>query len=252
MGSLKKSLKDSSLTVGSWITLADQSLTEIMASSGFDWLAIDMEHSAITISEAQKLIRVIALSGVTPLVRVGGNNPYFIKQAMDAGSHGVIVPMVNSRKEAIDAVDAVKYPPYGKRGVGLARAQGYGLDFNGYRLWQQKNSVVIAQIEHIDAVNNLEDILGVDGIDGSIIGPYDLSASLGYPGEFNRKEVAEAIARYKKVCKSLRKPAGFHVIPPDAGAVNRKIKEGFKFVALSLDTLFIGEKIRTEMKGLKK
>ncbi|MDO8282170.1 MAG: aldolase/citrate lyase family protein [Thermodesulfovibrionia bacterium] len=248
---LKQKLINNRLTVGSWITLADTAVAEIMARSGFDWLTIDMEHSAITVGRAQELIRVIELNGVVPLVRVGENNATMIKRVMDAGAHGVIVPMVNTREDAERAVASVKYPPEGKRGVGLARAQGYGFEFDRYRKWAHAESIVVVQIEHIDAVNNLEEILTVKGVDASIIGPYDLSASMGYPGEFERKDVKAAISRYERVCKKLKKPSGFHVIAPDAGLIKEKVKRGFTFLAFSLDTLFLGSKIKEELKAVK-
>jgi 2-dehydro-3-deoxyglucarate aldolase len=239
------------VSIGSWITLADTAIAEMMSKSGFEWLAVDMEHSAITLDKAQDLIRVIELSGVIPLVRVGKNDPLVIKRVMDAGAHGVIVPMVNNRQDAENAVAAVKYPPLGKRGVGLARSQGYGLEFEKYKKWVGTGSKVIVQIEHIDAIENLEEILTVEGVNVSIIGPYDLSASMGYPGEFSRKEVRRAISRYVEVCDSLNKPAGFHVIPPDAKEVLTKKREGFRFIAFSLDTLFLGIKIKEEFKKIK-
>src|SRR5512136_2475206 len=152
---LKQKLRKRALTIGSWITLGHPAIAEIMAKAGFDWLTIDLEHSAITLDQTQQLIQVIELCGVTPLVRVGENGPYLIKRVMDAGAHGVIVPMVNTAEEAKRAVDAVKYPPEGRRGVGLGRAQGYGFEFEKYRDWSREKSVVIVQIEHIDAINNL-------------------------------------------------------------------------------------------------
>ncbi len=222
-----------------------------MAKQGFDWLAIDMEHSAITLSEAQQLIQVIELCGVTPLVRIGENNPNLIKRVMDAGAHGVIVPMVNSKEDAVNAVNAVKYPPVGKRGVGLARAQGYGLEFEKYKEWVNKSSLVVAQIEHIKAIDNLEEILKTDGIDASIIGPYDLSASLGHPGEFDRTDVKDAIKKYVETCDKLNKPAGFHVVNPDAAEVKKKIDEGFSFIGFSLDILFLGFSVRSLLKDIR-
>ncbi|MCX5715527.1 MAG: aldolase/citrate lyase family protein [Candidatus Omnitrophica bacterium] len=252
MKGLKEKLNKGEITVGSWITLGHTAIAEIMAKAGFDWLVIDMEHSAICMHEAQQLIQTIELSGNTPLVRVGVNDPLIIKRVMDAGAHGVIVPMVNSKEDAIRAVEAVKYPPSGKRGVGLARAQGYGLDFQGYKQWVNKNSVVIVQIEHVDAIKNLEDILGVDGIDGSIIGPYDLSASIGYPGEFERKAVKDLIGSYVERCGKLGKSAGFHVVDPDPGKFNKKIKEGFNFLAFGFDALFLGTACRDGLSTIKK
>ncbi len=143
------------LSIGSWIQLGHPAVAEIMASAGFDWLAIDLEHSTITLREAEDLIRVIDLKGVVPLVRLASNNAEQIKRIMDAGAHGVIVPMVKSQDEARAAVRAVKYPPQGERSIGLARAQGYGVDFARYFEWQRDQSLVVVQIEHIGAVNNL-------------------------------------------------------------------------------------------------
>lgn len=249
--SLKEKLKKQKLTIGSWITLASLPIAEIMAKAGFDWLTVDMEHSAITLREAQPLIQVIGLAGCVPLVRVGENNANLIKRVMDAGAHGAIVPMVNTKDDAVKAVNAVKYPPFGTRGVGLARAQGYGLDFKRYKDWVKKDSVVIVQIEHIDAIDDLENILETEGVDASIVGPYDLSASLGYPGEYERKEVKNAIKEYIRISRKANIPAGFHVVPPEAKRIKEKIKEGFKFLGFSLDTLFLGTSVRNLLSDIK-
>jgi 2-keto-3-deoxy-L-rhamnonate aldolase RhmA len=232
---LLKKIREGELTVGSWITLAHPAIAEIMSKAGFDWLAVDLEHSVITIREAEELIRVINLSGVTPLVRLTSNDPNQIKRVMDAGSHGVIVPMVNSVEDAIKAVSAVKYPPVGKRGVGLARAQGYGNQFKEYLEWQKNSAIVIVQVEHIDAVNNLEDIFSVEGVDGYIIGPYDLSGSLGVPGQFDHPDFLAAMDRVKTVAKKMKMTGGIHVIEPDPDQLEQRIDEGYKFIAYSLD-----------------
>lgn len=242
--SLKSKFRNKEVTIGSWITLGHPSIAEIMAKAGFDWLTVDMEHSSITLHQAQHLIQIIELSGCVPLVRVGVNDPNLIKRVMDAGAHGVIVPMVNSREEAESAVRSVKYPPYGFRGVGLARAQGYGDSFESYKEWVEKESVVIVQIEHIDAVNNLHDILSVSGVDAFIIGPYDLSGSLGVPGEFDHPKSVAALNRVKKVSEEMDAVSGFHVIPPELDALKEKIQEGYNFLAFSLDILFLGNGCR--------
>lgn len=248
---LKATLKNGTVTIGSWISFAHPAVAEIMADAGFDWLTVDMEHSVITIREAEELIRVISLKGCTPLVRLTSNDPNQIKRVMDAGAHGVIVPMVNSREQAEAAVKAVKYPPVGTRGVGLARAQKYGAGFDGYLQWLNDESVVIAQIEHIDAINNLEAILGTNGIDGTIIGPYDLSASMGKPGRFDDNDVKSAIERYEAISRKMNKPLGYHVVPADHSLVRQRIEKGYSFVAFSTDFLFLGEKCRNELAGLR-
>jgi 2-dehydro-3-deoxyglucarate aldolase len=227
------------ITIGSWITLAHPSIAEIMASSGFDWIAVDLEHSVITIREAEELIRVINLSNVTSLVRLTSNDPDQIKRVMDAGSCGVIVPMVKSKDDVKRAVDAVKYPPFGTRSVGLARAQKYGQSFDEYLEWQKNESIVIVQIEHIDAVNNLEEIFSVGGIDGYIIGPYDLSASLGVPGKFEDPTFLSAMERIKKVANDMKIMGGIHIIEPEPEQLQQRINEGYQFIAYSLDIRMI-------------
>jgi 2-dehydro-3-deoxyglucarate aldolase len=233
--SLKGRILSGQLTIGSWVTLAHPAIAEIMAQAGFDWLTIDLEHSAITIREAEELIRVSSLSGVPPLVRLTSNDSNQIKRVMDAGAHGVIVPMVNSREDAKKAVQSLYYPPVGQRGVGLARAQGYGTSFSAYQKWLEDEAVIIVMIEHIDAVNNLEEILTVPGIDGFIIGPYDLSTSMGIPGRFEDSRMVEAIEKIRTVSSALGKTGGLHVVEPDSAKLREAIGNGFRFLAYSLD-----------------
>ncbi|WP_243544293.1 HpcH/HpaI aldolase family protein [Pseudodesulfovibrio tunisiensis] len=225
---------------GSWLTIGSTTTAEIMASADFDWLTIDMEHSAIGLGMAQEMIRTVEARGVTPLVRVGHNQPNLIKRVMDAGATGVIVPMVNTAEEAEQAVQSVKYPPRGFRGVGLARAQQYGFGFEEYQQWNHDNSVVIVQVEHIEAVNNLESILAVDGVDGFMVGPYDLSGSLGMPGNFSHPDVKAALERVEAIAAGSRAAPGFHVVQPDPDALEAKRAKGYRFLAYGLDSLFLG------------
>lgn len=223
------------IQLGSWITLAHPAIAEIMAKAGFDWLAVDLEHSVITIREAEELIRVIDLCGCAPLVRLTSNNENQIKRVMDAGAHGVIVPMVKTAEDARQAVASVHYPNAGTRGVGLARAQGYGVSFDAYRKWLADETVVIVQIEHIDAVNNIKEILSVEGVDGYIIGPYDLSGSMGLIGQLTHPDVEAAIQKVDSAAKQLGKPGGIHVIEPNPDELEKRISQGFSFIAYSLD-----------------
>lgn len=249
--SLKSKLAKRQLTLGSWITLAHPAIAEIMSGAGFDWLAVDLEHSVITIREAEELIRVIALSGVCPLVRLSDNDPVLIKRVMDAGAHGIIVPMVNSAADAERAVEAVRYPPKGKRGVGLARAQGYGASFESYKKWLDEESVVVVQVEHIEAVENLEAILSVDGIDGFIVGPYDLSASLGVPGQFDHRSMMEAIDRVRSTAIASDRAAGIHVVQPDVEELLQRVEEGYSFLAYSLDVRMLDAACRSGLDGIR-
>ena len=244
-------MKQKKVSIGSWVTLNHFSIVEIMADAGFDWLCVDMEHSVTDYSEAQLLIATIQSKGIKAYVRVGENNNRIIKRVLDAGADGIIVPMVNSKEEAINAINSVKYPPVGKRGVGLARAQNYGFGFDDYKDNIADNVKLIVQIEHIDAVNNLEDILSLDDIDGTFIGPYDLSGSMGKPGNYNDDDVIKIIKKYEDTAKKYNKLIGYHVIEPDYNLVNEKIESGYNFIAFSLDTLFLGTIIRNQIKKIK-
>lgn len=232
---LKKKLHSGKPTIGSWITLGNAGIAEILARAGFDWLVVDLEHSVISLDTAGELIRTIDLCGVAPLVRLTSNDPNQIKRVMDAGAHGIVVPMVCGRQDAEKAVAAVRYPPLGTRGVGLARAQGYGAAFKEYLVWQQDCPVVIVQIEHKDALPNLAEILTTEGVDGFIIGPYDLSCSLGIPGQFEHPDFATAMERIRFAGEQHGVPAGLHIVEPDRARLAQCLCEGYRFIAYSVD-----------------
>ena len=243
--------KKKNISIGSWITLGHFSIAEIMADAGFDWLCIDLEHSVIDYFEVEKLIAAIERKGCVPYVRVGANDPLIIKRVLDAGALGIIVPMVNTLEEAEQAVRAVKYPPQGNRGVGLARAQGYGFTFDDYAARANRDIKIIVQIEHVDAVDNLKSILTTDGIDATIIGPYDLSGSMGKPGKYNDDDVKRVLEEYERISTEKKIPMGYHVIKPDHQLVLDKINSGYSLIAFSLDTLFLGTACRDQLTKLR-
>ncbi len=248
---LKEKLRNKKLTLGSWITLGHPAIAEIMAKAGFDWLVVDLEHSVITIEVAGDLIRTIDLCGVSPLVRLTSNDADQIKRVMDAGAHGIVVPMVNSAAEAAKAVAATRYAPRGTRGVGLGRAQGYGVDFKAYLEWQNDGPVVFVQIEHKDAIDRLEEILTVPGVDGFIIGPYDLSCSMGIPGQFERPEFVAAMTRIRETAKRIGCPAGLHIVEPDLPLLEQTINEGYTVIAYSVDIRVIDSGVRQGVNKMK-
>ncbi|MBF0231419.1 MAG: 2,4-dihydroxyhept-2-ene-1,7-dioic acid aldolase [Desulfamplus sp.] len=249
--SLKNKLKNKQTTLGSWITLGNTGIAEIMANAGFDWLVVDLEHSVISIETAGELIRTIDLAGSTPLVRLTSNNPDQIKRVMDAGAYGIIVPMVNTQNDAEKAVEAVHYGPRGNRGVGLARAQKYGVGFKEYLQWEAGSPVVIVQIEHKEALGNLEEILSVPGVDGFIIGPYDLSCSLGMPGDFDNNEFIKAMEHIKKIGQELDVPGGLHIVEPDTSILAKTLEDGYRFIAFSLDIRILDVGLRQGMNCFK-
>ncbi len=251
MSSLKDKFQQRELTIGSWLTFSDPSVAEIMATAGFDWLAIDMEHSGLSLNQLQELIRTIDLCNVPALVRVTENSHDLIKRVMDMGATGVIVPNVNSKDDALRAVKAVKYPPLGDRGVGLGRAQQYSYDIDSYREWNEKSSIVLVQIEHIDAVNCLEEIMSVDEVDGFLLGLYDLSGSLNCIGEFDNPKVKSALEKVVSISKEKDYLIGQHVVQTQINAVKEKINDGVKLIGFGTDFLFLGEYCRNSIHELK-
>lgn len=245
-------LRSGNVSVGSWISVGHPTIAEVLAKAGFDWIVVDLEHSAMSIETAGELIRTIDLCDVAPLVRLTSNDQNQIKRVMDAGAHGIIVPMVNSAVEAAAAVAATRYAPRGTRGVGLSRAQGYGVRFREYVRWQDEGPIVIAQIEHRDGIAHLEEILATPGIDGFIIGPYDLSCSLGFPGQFEHEEFVQTMAHIRKVGKRVNCPAGMHIVEPDLRRLDECVSEGFTFIAYSVDFRMLDVSAREAVERLKK
>lgn len=243
---LKAKLRNKKFTIGSWITINHPSIIEIMSGKGFEWLTLDIEHSSFDFEDIKNLIAHIQNNNMAALVRVYANEEVVIKRVMDAGADGIIVPMVKSLADIEKTKDYFYYPPKGKRGVGLNRAQKYGYGFDDYNDWLNNNAVLIAQIEHIEAINNLDEILKSEIIDGLIIGPYDLSASMGYPGEYEREEVKDILEVFKEKCIEANKSFGFHIVPPKSELLIEKYHEGYNFLAFSLDFYFLGEMIKNE------
>lgn len=231
----RASLAAGQLQVGTWLTLSDPAICEIMAAAGFDFLTVDLEHSALSIDQAAALIRTAELAGSLPLVRLSANDPVQIKRLMDAGAHGIIVPMVTSVAELTDAHAAMHYPPAGTRGVGLARAQAYGQGFHSYRSWLAEHAVLIAQLEHQDVLDRLDQILAFPGLDAYLVGPYDLSASMGLAGQLEHPRFLAAMDRIKDAAARHGVPAGIHIVEPDPAALAERVDQGYTLIAYSVD-----------------
>lgn len=249
---LKKKLQKCELTVGSWLMMGNDTSADIMSRANFDWLVIDLEHTDIDLKHTRQLMSVIQGNKCLALVRVSKNEEVIIKRVLDMGANGIIVPSVNSAKDAQQAIAHAKYPPQGTRGVGLFRAQAYGESFKEYFEWVSNEMVIIAQIEHIDAVNSIEEIIAVEGIDGVIIGPYDLSASMGAPGKFYEPEVANAIDKVISACLKKNISVGFHVIEPEPQEIQQRINQGCNLLAFSIDYMFLAKKCKESLVELKK
>ncbi len=251
---IKSKLKSGEPSIGTWLSMAHSSIAEILAMAGYEWVVIETEHTAIDVSEVMRLIIAIEQRGSIPLVRLAWNDPIQAKAILDSGAAGIIVPMVNTKADAELAVKMTKYPPEGFRGVGLARAQGYGQYFNEYVDRSNNDSLLILQIEHIDAVNNIEEILSVPGIDGTFIGPYDLSMSLGIPGQLNHPDVVNAKQKVLEATLRHNLTAGIHCVHPDTADRDCKlaVEQGYRFIAVGTDILFLGDSARKLQSDIQK
>lgn len=240
----------SQVTIGSWLQLADPSLTEIMAGAGFDWLTIDLEHTSTTLSQAAEMVRICSLGGVPVFARLSGHDTAQIKRLLDMGVSGIIAPDVRTATDARRLADACFYPPAGTRGIGLGRAQGYGRSFGRYLEGPAGEVVFIPQIEHIDAIEELEDILAVDGVAGFFIGPYDLSGSLGLPGQFDHPDVREALDRVAEFITPVGPFAGIHVVDPDIEQLRQAIDQGYRFIGFASEMLIFSERMEELAAGI--
>jgi 2-keto-3-deoxy-L-rhamnonate aldolase RhmA len=220
------------------VTLPSPEIAEILTLVGFDWLFLDAEHGLFDAPSIQSVLQG-AGARMPCLVRLAASQEVPVKKALDVGAAGIIAPMVNSAEQAKHVVRLSKYAPLGSRGVGLGRAHGYGLRFDEYVATANEDTAVIVQAEHIQAVENMQEIVKVMGIDAVLVGPYDLSASLGKPGEVNHPQVLSAIERVTSVCRQAGVPLG--VFGVSAEAVKPYINRGYTLIVAGVDTVMLGE-----------
>jgi 2-dehydro-3-deoxyglucarate aldolase len=238
--------------IGSWICSGSAAVAEMMSKCGYDFLTIDAEHSPVDFEKAYQLMQAIRSGSPTckAYVRMPGNLYADTKRYLDAGADGVICPMVNTAVDAKALVNAVKYPPVGERGVGFCRANDYGLNLQVSVENANQSTFVCVQIEHIDAIRNLEEILSIPGIDAAMIGPYDLSASMGITGQFDHPEMLLAINRMLEVCTKHNVMPGIHQVQPDPEMVKMRISQGYRFIAYSVDVTLISHQSNQLFKTL--
>ncbi|MEM3703314.1 MAG: aldolase/citrate lyase family protein [Candidatus Bathyarchaeia archaeon] len=235
MGKLKQILKDGKTALGVWITINHPDVVDALSTLPFDWFVFDMEHSPLDVSDIEVLMMPLKGTEITPIVRVPWNDIVVVKRVLDVGAEGIIVPWVNSREEAEAAVSYVRYPPKGLRGVGPRRCLKYGerpfLDY--YKRFEDEELVLIVQVETAKALENLEGILSVEGLDVAFVGPMDLSVNLGIPAMFDHPKFREALSRVLKICKEYNVTPGIYTLSVDQAKMY--LEEGFRFVALMSD-----------------
>lgn len=234
--------------LGTLITLDSTETIEALVLCGIDWLFIDLEHSALSLGAAQRLIEVVNHRACV-LVRVPENAPVWIKRVLDLGCDGIIVPQVNSAGEAQAALDAAKYPPLGRRSVGIGRAHDYGMNFAGYVERANADTSVIVQIEHIDAVTHADEILSHAGVDGVQLGPYDLSGSMNLLGQVSDPRVQAQLNAARVACRTHNKPFGTFTLTVEGAQA--EIAAGATLVAIGTDVLFMARAAQQALQTLR-
>ncbi len=246
---LRRALLDRQVTLGSWIQIGHPACAEVLARAGFDWVCVDLEHGAIDLEKTADIFRGLGGFDCVPVARLPLNDPIWIHRTLDAGARGLIIPMVKTAAEAEAAVREAKYPPRGARGFGYSRANLYGADFDAYIASANEEIAMIMQIEHKDAIANLDAILRVEGVDGVFIGPLDLSGSMGITGQLDHPQMIAALDEYRAACRAHKKSAGLHIIRPNEANVRRALDEGYTMLALGLDNVFMEQSARASLKA---
>lgn len=234
--------------IGTLLALGSSQAAEILSRSDFDWLFIDLEHSAMGPVEAQMLLQ--AIGGRKPaLIRVESRDETGVRKALDLGADGIIVPQVNSKADAERIVALAKYAPLGQRSVGLGRASNYGIDFANYIKRANAETAVVVQIEHVDALSNIDEITSVAGIDALFVGPYDLSGSMGKLGAVDSPEVMEAVSQVLAVGK--RKGLAVGVFAGTGSLARRYLEQGFSLVAVAADGMLLARAAASELETIR-
>ena len=234
--------------IGTLLSLPSPELAEIASDAGFDWLFLDMEHGSLEIRDVLRMVQATR-EPCYPLVRIPENDEMWFKKALDTGAAGIIVPHVNSAEDAARAVHFGKYPPEGGRSVGFSRANRYGARFQENVETANAETVIVAQVEHIDGVRAIEAVLDVGGVDAVFVGPYDLSASLGKPGRIQDPDVRDALRTLSAACARRRVPAGIFSLDL-AGSV-KALEEGYTLLCSGIDIGLFSQAAGAILRGLR-
>lgn len=245
MSRFKLKLQKNEVTFGTWIQIPHPSIVEIISQvdkdSGYnmDWICVDLEHGIIDIESMTNIFRAIENEGYAPLARIPKNDYVWIHRVLDAGAEGLVIPMIKNKNDIDFVCEQALYPPLGKRSFGYSRSNGYGTRFNHSVRHENARISIIPQIEHIDAINNLEEILDHPYIGASFVGPLDLMGSMGLIGKEGREEFEKALDKYVKVSNAFHIPPGRHIVEPVDNDIKEAIKNGYKMIAIGLDVTFL-------------
>jgi len=247
---LKSRLKSGHTVIGSFVTIGSADTTEILALSGFDFLVIDTEHGAMSIETATQLIRAADVHSVPSIVRVTEPSDSTILRSLDIGAAGVQVPQVNSTELADSIAKAAHYHPEGHRGLAMPRAAAYGsMPIDRYFSKCREETLVTAQIESAEGLAPLDEIAAVPGIDVIFLGPFDLSHSLGIPGQVEDPRIKDAERRIVEVCKANGKAAGIFVV--NGEAAQERARQGFRYITIAMEAMFLSSAAAQALKTAK-
>lgn len=249
MSRTKDKLRQGQPALGGWIMMPHPSVAEIMAGEGFDWIAVDLEHTSASIRDVHEIALALKGTNCDLLARLPAADAVVAKQVLDQGAAGIIVPNVNTPEQAAQAVAIAKFPPEGVRGASLCRAADFGRNFDRYFANHNRDVLVVVMLEHHQAAAQADAILATPGIDAAFIGPYDLSASMSLAGQLQHPQVLAAQGKILAACARCGVAPGIHVVPVDADELQRRITQGFRFIACGLDTLFIQHGCRTMLQN---
>lgn len=247
---LRDRLHAGQMCLGTWINFTDPRVAELLCSSGFDFLILDSEHSALGIETIQHNIMATKGSQVSPIVRVAWNDAVLIKQALDMGAAGILVPLIRTAHEARQVLAACLYPPAGERGFGPLRPTHYYRQFGEYIETANDHIVVWIMIEDIEAVNNIEEIVRIPRLDGIFIGQFDLSGSMGLLGQINHPRVDAAIEKIIYAAKAASLPIGI-TSPPRPEIAFQWLSKGVQFLTLGDDITYLVDASQGVVSGLK-
>ena len=219
--------------MGTWVTIGNPEVAEILANVGFDWLVFDTEHAPLSLETVEWMMQATSGTEVVPFVRVAANEMAMVKRALDIGAYGVVVPLVNNREDAEKAVGFTRYPPKGIRGAGPRRCSTYGMRSKEYFDWAGKELLTIVQVETSEAVTNIDEILSVDGVDVFFVGPTDLTMSLGIPGQQKHPKFVKAVEKVLEAGRRSGVHSGTMVYNLEEARI--ALSRGFKFISLTTD-----------------
>ncbi|MDR3320166.1 MAG: 2,4-dihydroxyhept-2-ene-1,7-dioic acid aldolase [Desulfovibrio sp.] len=247
---IRAMLAEDKATVGTWLQLPSSDVAELLARAGYDWVAADMEHASFSRASLPDIFRAVENGGAVPFARLPEVSKTAVKSVLEAGAQGLIFPMIESREQLDLAIDLATYPGQDDwrsageragdyRGVGYCRANAFGKDFDAYLDGMAPHIFFVAQIEHIRAVRNLDAILSHPRLDAIMVGPYDLSSSMGLTGRFDHPDFRAATAAIQAACERHNIRMGLHIVRPDTRELDRQIKNGARFIAYGIDAVFL-------------